>query len=73
MAKKEDVANLAAQAGAGMLGESGQATVVADMDEQDLLKHALDILRAAPSLHDVLARPMVYEAWLKKVQEAVNG
>lgn len=31
------------------------------------------ILASAPSLHDVLARPMVYEAWLKKAQEAVNG
>lgn len=31
------------------------------------------ILASAPSLHEVLGRPMVYEAWLKKVQEAVNG
>lgn len=31
------------------------------------------ILASAPTLHEVLARPMVYEAWLKKAQEALNG
>lgn len=31
------------------------------------------ILAAAPSVNEVLAKPMVYEAWLKKVQEALNA
>lgn len=31
------------------------------------------ILTSAPTLHEVLARPMVYEAWLAKAKEALNG
>jgi hypothetical protein len=31
------------------------------------------LLASAPEVHEVLARPMVYEAWLAKAKEALNA
>lgn len=40
---------------------------------RDQIQLVENLLREAPSVHDVLARPMVYEAWLKKAQEAIDS
>lgn len=52
------------------LGKEASAPAVATPDYKMILQA---VVATAPSVTDVLARPMVYEAWLKKAQDALNG
>ena len=51
-----------------------ETTSEGDVEAAKVVNEVLRVVMAqAPTVHDILARPMVYEAWLKKAQEAVNG